>query len=303
MKNSTFADREIVISDQEVRIDRYIRKNVLIGITQSLLESYFRKKLIRVDNESVQANTRVKKGQILLISNKISFVSEENHRKNNLRAVDISVKILYQDKYIIALNKPSGLAVQGGNKVKASVNDMLENLEKVDNQTPKIVHRLDKDTSGVLLLARTLQVARFLSYSFKSNKITKIYRALVVGKLLQKKGRVEVPLAKKVQNGQELIYPDAENGKNAITHFELLRFLPKLNLSYVELRPLTGRKHQIRSHMKYIGNPIYGDKKYGEKKSEAKLALHAYQVKLILPNAKTIKIEAALRDDMFILLQ
>ena len=285
--------QEVIISENYTRVDRFIKKNIFLSITQSLLERYLRKGLVTLEGKRIKSNTKVEKGQKLFIDENIFFTSMHDHLKKTVKNHVINHEILYQDEYVIVLNKPSGLAVQGGNKVVMSINDSLQYFERVNNEIPRIVHRIDKDTSGVLLLARTLQSARFLAESFANNKIKKNYKAIVSGQLFKKNGMIDIPLAKKVVQGQEIISPDHECGKKSLTYFERLRIIPKHNITYLKLQPITGRKHQLRAHMKYLGHPIYGDKKYGSNHNY-KLSLHAHSINVILPNNKNISVTAPL---------
>ncbi|MBQ4874652.1 MAG: RluA family pseudouridine synthase [Rickettsiaceae bacterium H1] len=290
--------KKVTVSDNNIRIDRYIRKNILNNIPQSLLEKYLRRKLITLDGSKVFSSTQILRGQNLLIDDRISFDERKQREKHRVMKCNFNCPILYRDEHIIVLNKPGGVAVQRGSKVGTAISDILENFDKINNETPKIVHRLDKDTSGILMLARTLETARFLAELFANRKIEKIYRALVVGKPDEKTGKIEISLKSKFYNGQELVFPDENEGKTAITHFKLLEFFPEHNLSNMELRPITGRKHQLRAHMKYSGHSIYGDKKYG--KTKAKLALHAYSLQLKLPGGKIVNVKAPLPGHMII---
>ena len=290
--------KKIITCDHGVRVDRYIRKNVFKNIPQSLLERYLRKKLITVEGNGVDSKTQLNNGERLFIDDCIVFTPKNEHIKTQVKKCNLNYSILYKDEYVIAINKPSGLAVQGGSKISVSINDVLENFERINNELPKIVHRLDKDTSGVLLVARTLETARFLADSFANRRIKKTYRALLVGSLPKITGKIDVKLANKFCNGQNIVCPDDKNGKSAVTYFKLLRIIPKKNLSYVELQPETGRKHQLRVHMKYLGNPIYGDKKYGREVVVGKLSLHAYSVSLSLLNGKVVNISSQLPDYM-----
>lgn len=286
-------NKTIIIGKSSIRIDKYIKRNILHNISQSLIEKYLRKGLITLDDQKVSSNTRVKEGQNLLINTIINF---EPQKKQNIhkKTKDISLRdeILYQDNYIIALNKSSGIAVQGGHKVAFSINDLLATqFNRINNEIPRIVHRLDKDTSGVLLLARTLESAQFLAQSFSNRTIKKIYRALVIGTLDKQQGKIDIPLTQRYVGNQEIICTDESQGKQAITYFRTLKIIPEQNISYIEIEPITGRKHQIRAHMKHIGYPIYGDKKYGAQK-RARLSLHAYSINLTLPDKKNITITA-----------
>ncbi len=289
-------DKKITIVKNYNRLDRYIKKNVFLSIPQSLLEKYLRKGLITLNGKIATSKTKVSEGQQLFIDSSVGFTDTFTQAKHQVKQHVIKHDIIYQDQYVILLNKPSGLAVQGGSKVRVSVDDIIPDLDRVNNEMPRIVHRLDKDTSGILMLARTLESARFLANAFVNYKINKKYKAIVGGQISRSNGTIDVPLAKKVLNGQEAIVP-SENGKKSITHFRVLDVKAQENITYLELHPVTGRKHQLRVHMQYYGHPICGDQKYGSG-HKCKLCLHAYSINLTLPNNKEITITAPLPEHM-----
>lgn len=179
--------------------------------------------------------------------------------------------VIYENKYIFALNKPPGLAVQGGSKIRRHVEALSwyllpkKNFKDAHAQKPHLVHRLDKGTSGVLLLAKTPNVAIDLMHGFKESKIVKIYWAIVVGRPQKTRGVIDAPLRKSQQGGIEKIIVDAK-GKQAMTEFKVLHTFGK-SLTLIAIYPRTGRTHQIRVHMAHIDLPILGDGKYGGKKA------------------------------------
>ena len=203
--------------------------------------------------------------------------------------------VIYKDDNIIVLNKPSGLAVQGGTNTSRHVDGMLEALRFELNEKPKLVHRIDKDTSGVLVLARNRTWADRLTKAFREHTLPKTYLALVNSCPKNPAGEIKAPLEKCGE--KSLVSPD---GKPAATVYKTLDEVGS-KFALVEASPLTGRTHQIRAHMEYIGCPIVGDDKYfgGEKRQKYasipdKLYLHAYKIDLsALYNKKTV-IKAAL---------
>ena len=208
------------------------------------------------------------------------------------------------DKNIFAINKPKGLAVQSGTKIEKSVNDYLKYLKDNNGEIPKLVHRLDKDTSGILILAKNRESADLLSNYFKNKdqNIDKIYLALVIGKFSKDQGEINIPLLKKVENGVEKVYKDEKEGKDAITLYKVIGYSTKYNVSLVEVKILTGRTHQIRVHMKEIGHPILGDGKYGSKKAfidglSNDMHLHAYYIKIKNFFDKDLEIKAPLSQE------
>jgi 23S rRNA pseudouridine955/2504/2580 synthase len=195
--------------------------------------------------------------------------------------------IIFQDQNIIAINKGVGLAVQGGSGIKTSIDDALPYLKDQNHSNPKLVHRLDKDTSGLLLIARNRESADLLSAAFKEKTIKKTYLALVKGIPNKESGTINMPIIKKYKGLNEKVYRDDENGKEAVTHYKIIKEYKDKNLSLLELTPITGRTHQIRVHLKEIGYPIIGDFKYGSKNTDfeslslkKRLYLHSLSVNM-----------------------
>lgn len=201
----------------------------------------------------------------------------------------LNQNILFKDERILAINKPRGLATQGGSEIKISVDDVLDRFKFEMGIRPRLVHRLDKDTSGVLLLARTKHVATALAECFKSNSLSKKYLALVAGKVFPTSGTIEGAVAK---CGSD------DEAKDAITKYKVVSH--KDGLTLVEFMPVTGRTHQIRIHAaKFLNAPILGDTKYGGKAAAHKhLCLHAYEIKIDNLFGKPYKITAPLPEYM-----
>ncbi|MDB2550387.1 RluA family pseudouridine synthase [Rickettsiales bacterium] len=283
--------KKINISPDDIgsRIEKFLAKNAL-GF--SLAQKLIRKKQILVNDKKVKIGYKIEQGDEIIIPdititpkiNKKPQISKENITK-------ITQNIIYQDKNIIAINKPSGVATQGGTNIKFSIDAVLPYLKFDQEQTPRLVHRLDKDTSGILLIARNRQIADILLDKFKNKQINKTYLALIAGIPSQKSGEINLPLLKKYQGKNEKIYVD-ENGKEAITKYKILT--SKDDISLVELKPITGRTHQLRVHMKEIGHPILGDYKYGKKGQNdfSRLALHAFKIEINDYFGQNLKIES-----------
>lgn len=271
--------KKINISPDDVgsRIEKFLSKNALgFSLTQKLI----RKKQILVNDQKIQIGYKIETGDEITIPN-IEFTQKTNKKpkvsKENI--AKITKNIIFQDDNIIAINKPSGIATQGGSNIKFSVAHSLPYLKFGNEQTPKLVHRLDKDTSGILLISRNRQISDVLLDKFKNKQISKTYLALIIGTPSKKSGEINLPLLKKYQGSNEKIYVD-KNGKEAITKYKILS--SRDNISLIELYPITGRTHQLRVHMKEIGHPILGDYKYGQKgKNDFKrLALHAFKIEI-----------------------
>lgn len=229
-------------------------------------------------------------------------------------------QILYEDEYILALDKPSGLMVHGDGRSKEPTlvdwinknypelkdvgeEQVLQNGEKISR--PGIVHRLDKETSGVIVLAKTKEAHRFLKEQFQNKKIEKIYNAVAWGNFKEKEGVIEKSIGRSV-SGKWAAFNVKNKTREAVTEYKILG--QNKDLAYLEVRPKTGRTHQIRVHLKSIGRPVVGDKLYGHNPSGPpylkggignydRLMLHAVSIKLELPNHTHIKIESPLPEE------
>ena len=240
----------------EVRIDRYLR-GLLPGVTQSFIERLLRRGEILLNNTKAKSSTRVSNGDVLSIKHvdRIVLREKEIRELRHMPLLDlINSSILYEDQSIIAINKPAGVSVQGGSKVKVSISDLLDRIKP--GECCRIVHRLDKDTSGVLVLARNLDVARYLAREFRERRVQKEYIAVIRGVPQSASGEVSTPIFCKAQSatGERIVEKEAK------TFFSVVRVLG--DFAVVLLRPVTGRKHQLRIHMSQIGCPIVGDNKY-----------------------------------------
>jgi 23S rRNA pseudouridine955/2504/2580 synthase len=269
----------IPITKDEVdsRLDRVIRKNYPY-LNQAKIEMSLRNKSIIVNQQKVKSNYRLNLGDHLQIDS--SLIQENyssNKDKKQITEADIRLitdNIIYRDADLIAINKPAGLAVQGGSKIKVSVDDimphMLEQLEIWDKPVHKLVHRLDKETSGVLLIALNNHTAQDLAYAFKEHNLEKKYLAILTGKVV-------------VNNGQISSYINKESDQvledNAFTNYKVIARKP--NATLVEFKPITGKTHQLRLHSLELGFPILGDLKYDpslEGLKNVNLHLHAAEI-------------------------
>jgi len=197
------------------------------------------------------------------------------------------------------LNKPPGLATQGGTKTVQHLDRLLDGLADEAGQRPKLVHRLDKDTSGVLLVARSARAAGHFAKAFSGRTARKVYWALITGVPSAEEGVIDAPLAKQPGTGGEKMHVDEENGLPAKTRYRLVDRAGN-RAAWVELQPLTGRTHQLRAHMAAIGHPIVGDAKYGGAEAfltggiSRKLHLHARRLKIDGLDGKPIDYTAEL---------
>ncbi|NSX83297.1 RluA family pseudouridine synthase [Wolbachia endosymbiont of Atemnus politus] len=285
--------KTISVEDNNVRLDRYIRR-IFPGLRQSVIEKSLRKGLIRVDNYKARSSDRVSSEQIITIKYLDHTENTNSDRKHNEKLVNLlRDNILYEDEYILAINKPAGVIVQGG---KISISDLLDQIR--EGETFKIVHRLDRDTSGVIIFARNANVARYLMEEFKGRRVKKTYLALTSGIPSKDRGVVDYPLAKKYVSGQEKVVIDKNSPQNATTRFSIIAKLEH-NVAYVKLQPITGRTHQLRAHLAHINCPILGDGKYGGRKAFVdgianKIHLHSHSLSLKLPSDKKITVTAPL---------
>lgn len=271
---------KIKSEDDGIRLNRWFLReypSLSLGRLQKLL----RTKQIKVDGKKAETSTRLSAGQELRLpplDNEKAVKSEQNLSKNDIDYI-LSL-VIYKDKDIIALNKPSGLAVQGGTNTTRHVDGFLEALKFENNEKPKLVHRIDKETSGILLLARNRKAADILTKAFREHSLQKTYLALVRGCPQQSSGEIKLPL-EKIGEKMEV----SENGKKALTTYETLDNVSK-KYALLAASPQTGRTHQIRAHMEALGCPILGDNKYYGtqrvrlKEVADKLYLHAYKIDL-----------------------
>ena len=292
------------------RINKYLYEKYP-NINNVLIQKAIRNKDILINNQKIKNN------QIIFYNNELKLsefiiklfnsVKKENNFKKpilnfSLKEIeDIKKSIIYKDEHLIAINKPFGLAVQSGSKIEKSLDDYLKFLKFEKEELPKLVHRLDKDTTGIIVVARDKITSEILTDYFKNkdDKIDKIYLTITIGKFNNNQGKISIPLIKKMENGIEKVYKDNEKGKEAITLYQVLDYNKKYNISLVKVKILTGRTHQIRVHLKEIGHPILGDGKYGSKKSyitnlNNKIHLHSYQMNIKDFYDKNINLKADL---------
>ena len=261
--------------DGDQRLDRWLKRQ-FPHLAQGRIEKMCRKGELRVDGGRVKANTRLEVGQSVRIPPLPAPGEVTSGPKTEVTAADarmIRDCVIYKDDHIIALNKPPGLPTQGGSKQTRHVDGLAEALKFDLDEKPRLVHRLDKDTSGVLLLARTRQAASALTASMRHKETRKIYWALVAGVPTPYLGEIKYALVKapghgKGGEGEKMIalHPrevdTVPGAKRAHTLYATLYRIAG-RASWVAMEPLTGRTHQLRAHMAEIGHPIIGDGKYG----------------------------------------
>lgn len=268
-----------LLNDEEgIRLDRFLRRFYPL-LPQGLLEKNLRKKLVLVNGNKSLSSSRLAKSDVVSIIGDFS-----QYKKDSNQNVDAFLSpeerkfldkiIIFEDDDLCVVNKPCGMAVQNGTGHTRSLDFLLNNLK--ENISYKLVHRLDKETSGILLFAKTQDSAKTLTKLFREKKVEKKYVAIVYGNLSKKEGEINQPLLKDFLNNKEKVVID-NRGKESITHYKLLKH--KDDFSCVELFPVTGRMHQLRVHMAHINHAIVGDKKYGVPVQKApRLHLHAYKI-------------------------
>lgn len=271
--------------DDGMRLNRWFLK-YYPDLTLGRLQKLLRTKQIKVDGKKAETGLKLAAGQEVRIPPLQREGSSEV--RNDSQAVGISRKdaefmislVIYKDDNIIVLNKPSGLAVQGGTNTVRHVDGMLEALKFEKEEAPRLVHRIDKDTSGVLVLARDRKNAELLTKAFRERDLHKTYLALVRGCPNASRGEVKAKLEKR---GEKSVV--SADGKKALTAYRVVDQTGQ-KFALVEASPLTGRTHQIRAHMEYLGCPIVGDDRYYGREREKfnnlsdKLYLHAYKIDL-----------------------
>jgi 23S rRNA pseudouridine955/2504/2580 synthase len=277
---------KVKFGDEGQKIIKWFKKSG-IKIPFSLFQKLLRKGAIKVNGKKVKAEYEVQANDIIELPQKLEQfddVPQKRVIKTSLKDAEelLIDNIIYKDDELIAINKPQGLPVQGGSKVNLSVDALLDYLKFEYEERPRLIHRLDKDTSGILLIARTEAAARKYAASFKERDFEKTYIALVVGAPKYDKGVIDAPLLEKALQGKsEKTVVDFEEGKKAHTEYKVLKRSGEVSL--LEVKIVTGRKHQIRVHLNHIGCPVVGDGKYGGRLAfvhdfAETLHLHAYKI-------------------------
>lgn len=284
--------------DDGIRLDRWFKRN-LPQVGFATVSRWARTGQIRVDGKRAKPEDRLATGQTLRVPPGGEDAPAAAARKAAPRARSLSAEqiaeakamVIHETRAAIVLNKPPGLATQGGSKTTKHVDGLLDAfVEDEKTPRPRLVHRLDKDTSGVLLIARTPGSAAGFSKRFASRSARKVYWALVVGVPDLAEGVIDAPLAKQPGTGGEKMHIDEENGAAAKTRYRVVDSAGQ-RAAWVELEPLTGRTHQLRVHMAAIGHPIVGDGKYGGQDAfltgavSRKMHLHARRLIISEPKA------------------
>lgn len=296
--------RGVTEDEAEIRLDRWLRRH-FPGLKQGAIEKLCRTGQVRVDGKRVEAATRLAPGQSIRIPPMPSTATQEQPREVDPRLrAEMEEMVLYRDPLVLVLNKPYGLPVQGGPGITRHLDGMLPALAEGGDR-PRLVHRLDRDTTGVLVVARTAGSAAKLAAAFRGRTIEKTYWAVVVGRPSPSEGRIDRALVR--VNGDrgertDIAIPNDENAARAITDFRTLDHASN-KLAWLEMQPLTGRTHQLRVHSSAINTPILGDWKYGDHVSQPegmgdKLHLHARRLRFPHPGGGMLEVTAPLPPHM-----
>jgi 23S rRNA pseudouridine1911/1915/1917 synthase len=291
--------KKIIYNKKEKsRIDCY-----LAVIYKNKHSRSYLKKLINNGSVFVNEKQTLSCSYMLKNTDEIVVKFRDNLKKNKTDFNDIKLEIIYEDNDLIIINKTYGIVVHPS--IGHSSDTLLDllNIYSHGKYIPHLIHRLDKNTSGVIIFAKNKKAKEYISKQFKERKVKKIYYAIVCGNILENKGIIKAPLGRSMHNRKNIsVNPFAK--KSAITEFEVID--KKFEYSILKVKIVTGRTHQIRSHMKYIHHPILGDRQYGwnvKKKINGKYyyrqMLHSYMIEFIHPTTlKLVKFIANIPDDM-----
>ena len=269
------------------RFDRWFKANI-INLPQSLIQKILRLNKVKINRKKVKSSYRVQSGDIVEIYDISKFKITDRPKlikyKPSRKEIDIyDDYIIENNDNFVVINKPRGIAVQAGTKSFRNIIDVLKESRYFENTKPYIVHRLDKETSGILIVAKTREYAQLFTTLFRIRKIHKTYIALTHGKVSKKIKTLKDDLVI-IENNKKII-------QKAISHLRTIK--TSMDFSYVELNPITGRKHQLRKQLYNIGNPIVGDDKYFINRRADKikiksknLLLHAYKIKFMINNTQ-----------------
>ena len=292
--------------DDGIRLDRWFQRH-LPDVGFNIVSRWARTGQLRVDGARAAPGDRVAEGQSIRVppaEPKAVETAKPKRVRPELRDDQVAFAqglVVHRDAQAIVINKPPGLATQGGTKTEDHVDGLLDALEYELDQRPKLVHRLDKDTSGALLIARTARSAAFFAKAFSSRTARKVYWAIVMGVPSIEDGMVELPIAKQPGTGGEKMHVDQEEGLPSRSRYRVIERAGN-RAAWVELQPYTGRTHQLRVHMAAIGHPIVGDGKYGGKEAflsgaiSRKMHLHARRIRVDHPDGGRVDVRAELPD-------
>ena len=297
--------------DADIRLDRWFRRHYP-GLTQGALQKMCRTGQVRVDGVRAETATRLAPGQTIRVPPMPRDPPKPEKPGLDPAVVrELADMVLFQDEHVIVLDKPPGLATQGGPGISRHLDGMLDGLRGGSDHRPRLVHRLDRDTSGVLVLARSPGIAAKLAAAFRGRDVNKTYWAVVTGRPSPVEGRIDLPLLRyKGPRGERSVPAarDDEDAARAVTDYITLDNAGQ-KLAWLELSPITGRTHQLRVHCMAIGHPILGDVKYAEPDQNGarsalveglsdRLHLHARALDLPHPSGGRLVVQAPLPPHM-----
>ncbi len=275
---------ELICADNEIRIDKYLSQTEL-GLSRSAAASLIEAENVLVNGKAVNKKHKLMQGDIIT-------VSVPDPVEYEAKAENIPLDIVYEDDYLLVVNKPKGMVVHpaAGNYEGTLVNALLyhckDSLSGINGvMRPGIVHRIDKDTSGLLIVAKNDFSHALLAEQIKEHSFTREYEAVVFGNLKDDSGTVDAPIGRN-PNDRKKMCVTQKNSKNAVTHWEVLERFK--SYTYIKCKLETGRTHQIRVHMAYIGHPVAGDPVYGVKKEKTGFegqCLHARKIGFVHPSS------------------
>jgi len=316
-------ETRIVDGDEAgMRLDRWFKLH-FPGLGFGQLQKLLRSGQIRLNGGRVKSDTRIASGQRMRIPPNVTQLNDETNRpwqgatgakpltSNTIRDrhdLDVlNAMTLYQDKKVLVFNKPAGLAVQGGSGINRHVDSMLESMRSQKGEKPRLVHRLDRETSGVLVVARTRGAAAALTKSFRHRNTEKTYWAICKGVPRKRQGKISTYLVRdRLPEGDKMrIGKHGEPGADhAVTNFRVIDNSGQ-NISWIEFNPITGRTHQLRVHAAHLGHPILGDPKYFDIENwdlpggiQKRLHLHARRIRIPHPDGGMIDISSPLPQHM-----
>ncbi|MCE7798608.1 RluA family pseudouridine synthase [Sphingobium sufflavum] len=288
--------------DDGIRLDRWFKRH-MEDVTFATVSRWARTGQLRVDGARATPGDHIKEGQTIRVppADSARAVAAKGERVRTPLTDEqtdyAQAMVIHRDAQAIVINKPPGLATQGGTKMHDHVDGLLDALAFERDDRPRLVHRLDKDTSGALLLARSARAAAHFAKSFSSRTARKVYWAIVMDVPSVADGIIELPLAKQPGTGGEKMHVDEKEGAPARTRYRIIERAGN-RACWVELQPYTGRTHQLRVHMAAIGHPIVGDGKYGGKNAfltgtiSRKMHLHARRLRIDHPDGSPLDIRA-----------
>ena len=275
---------EIVVDKTGERLDSYLATN--LDLSRSKIQKLIKEDEIFVNGKNANSSYAVKENDIVVINDDLDFTI-------NIEPENIDIDVIYEDDNLAIINKASGMVVHPapGNYTHTLVNALLYRFNHLSNKAirPGIVHRIDKDTTGLLVVAKDDKTHELLSEMLKKKEVKRTYWAIVDGIIPHATGTIDAPIGRDINNREKMTVTDI-NSKDAVTHFKVLKRFRNTNQTLIECNLDTGRTHQIRVHMAYIGYPIYNDPVYGKNKNTTSFGqfLHSKKISFIHPITKEL---------------